>query len=115
MTTWHRHTGDVKDTVDVALYGIEEITGATVAGHVRKGATKAALVGTIVDAAAVGDTPCSIRVQLGATAGQPWLPTAAVGTWEAEWQLTFGDGTVLTWPDEEFGPDAIVVKAQRDP
>jgi len=124
MTTWNRKRGDVKDTIVVALQGVADITGATVVGHVKLGAVKKALTGTVLNAIATGphvqsdgtiiyDQPCSVTLQLGVTAAVDWLPIATIGTWRLTEQLTFPDGTVKTWPSE--GYDAIIVEDQDDP
>ena len=105
MTTWKRVQGDLKDTLTVTLDGVVDLASAvTVVAHVwRNGVAPITLT-----AAVTNPTTRLVTIQLGSTGG--WLATAAPTTWWLEVQVTFTDGTVLTWPAGT--PDMIIVRAQ---
>jgi len=102
MTTFYRTQGDVTDTIVNRLLGIDSlITATAVVGHVSfGGAAAATLTGAVSDAVA-----CEVTLQCGT-----WLLTATPGEWDLETQVTFGDGSVKTWPGK--GTDSIVVREQ---
>ena len=114
MTVFKRKQGDVRDSARVALFGILDITGANpIRGIVRLGSLPAVSLagGSIINAVAVLDArgrvilPCSVSIPLGPVDG--WLVNASPGEWAFEQELTFSDGTVLTWPSD--GYDTIEV------
>lgn len=108
MTTWNKVAGDIGDTITVTLGGIVTLDAVTaVEAHVwTKGVAPVVLDAAVLDAAA-----CTIEVELGGVAG--WLATAAYGRWSIEYELTFADGSKLTWP--QMGSDLIVVRPDYDP
>jgi hypothetical protein len=105
MTTWNRTAGDVKDTIVVTLDGVATLTGvSTVVPKVtRNGALIATLSAAVTD---VDDR--TVTIQLGDTGG--WLPTATPNVYELEYEVTYVNGAVLTWPSGR--KDRIVVWAQ---
>jgi hypothetical protein len=107
MTTWQRVAGDVGDTITVTLGGIANLDAVSAAeAHVwQDGGTATVLDAEVADAEA-----CTVTVHLGGTG--EWLPTATPGRYRLEHQLTFLDGSVLTWP--QMRPDEIVVRSQGD-
>lgn len=113
MTIWNRKRGDVNDSIIVELCGIANITGATPLGLARlNGVTVQLAGGVVVQAVAVGDdVKCSVRVPLGGAAG--WLSAAAIGEWKYETQVTFMDGSIVTWPGQ--GYDVINVSEDLGP
>lgn len=108
MTTWNKVAGDAGDTITVDLGGIANLDAvATVEAHVwKQGTAPAVLDADVLDAAA-----CTITVDLGDATG--WLATAGYGRWSLEYEVTFLDGSALTWP--QLGPDTIVVRSAGDP
>lgn len=104
-------SGDIGDHRIIALDGIANLNAVTaVAAHVYLGSNQpthvALLAAAVEDAAA-----CTIRVELGAADG--WLATAEPGTYRVEYQLTFANGDVLTWPAPPG--DRLSVRADADP
>lgn len=112
MTTWRKVQGDVKDTIIAVLSGVEDLATATGAeAHAwRKGVASTTLVATITN-----PTTRTVSVALGGVAG--WLSSAGPPAggdaldWDFEIQVTWADGTVLTWPAET--PDTIIVRAAQ--
>lgn len=102
-TVWRKVQGDVKDTIIPVLSGIEDLgTVDTVESYAwRLGTARSTLETTVLDADAR-----TLLVQLGGVSG--WLSTAEDGIWNVEYQLTFIDGTILTWPSAT--PDQIIVR-----
>jgi hypothetical protein len=107
---WKRVAGDVDDTIVPQLGGIVNLDAvASVEAHVWTSATRVNLSAAVTDSAAR-----TITVELGDETG--WLATQApvVATkWQVEYELTFLDGSVKTWP--EGSPDLIEVRPQGDP
>ncbi len=85
-----RVQGDVNDELTFVMGGVNDLTGAaSIEAHVWRSGFLAATL-----AAAVSDpVERLVVVQL-----SPWLATATPGEWYFEIEMTFGDGTVLTWP-----------------
>lgn len=107
MTTWGKVAGDVGDSITVTLGGIADLNAVSaVEAHVWKAGTAP----TVLEAEVADATACEILVHLG-EAGE-WLPTASHGRWSVEYELTFLDGSELTWP--QMRPDEIVVRSQGD-
>jgi hypothetical protein len=107
MSRWERVQGDVDDTITVTLGGIADLDDVTaVEAHVWTTSERETLSAAVADSAAR-----TILVQLGDANG--WLASATAATWLAEWQLTFADGSVKTWPAGK--PDEIKVRADGDP
>lgn len=99
MSTWTRVRGDVNDTVVVQLNGADNLNGVIDAkAYVRYGNRSDELAATVLDS-----TARTVTVDL-----SPWLETAAAGQWDIEYQLTFGDGRVRTWPESRT--DKIIVR-----
>lgn len=107
MTTWQKVAGDIGDSITVTLGGIANLSAVSaVQAHVWKnGSDPAVLEAEVTDADA-----CEILVHLG-DAGE-WLPMASHGRYSLEYELTFLDGSELTWP--QMRPDEIVVRDQGD-
>lgn len=105
MTMIRRVQGDVKDTVIVTCDGVVDLTAVTAAEcHVWKGTATA----TTLTAAVTNATLRQVTVQLGGASG--WLATAKPGEYFFETQLTYADGSILTWPSG--APDSIQVRRQ---
>lgn len=111
MTRWNKVAGDIGDYITVTLGGITNLdTVTTVEAHVWK-AGPPVVAPVVLTAAVVDAAACTIEVELGDDTG--WLAGAGFGRWNIEYELTFGDGSELTWPQME--PDMIVVRSQYDP
>lgn len=110
MTEHRKVQGDVNDVAVAYLYGVANFTGATVVGKVWTATTAAVpLTASVTIGVDESGNACGIcTVDLGGVAG--WLKTATPGYWFLEYEATFADGTVLTWP--EHSPDTVVVRAQ---
>jgi hypothetical protein len=110
MTTLpHAVAGDINDFRNVILAGIQDLdTVDELEAHIwQHNVDPVTLAATVADSA-----ERTIRVELGDATG--WLAVdATVGSWLIEYQLTFLDGTVLTWPQHR--PDVLPVRAQGDP
>lgn len=107
MTTWNKVAGDIGDTITVTLGGIASLDAVvSVEAHIWKPGTPP----EVLAAAVTDNDTCTIQVQLGDATG--WLVDAAQGRWNIEYELTFGDGSELTWP--QMRPDEIVVRSQYD-
>lgn len=109
MTQWNKVAGDIGDYITVTLGGIANLDPVvTVESHVwQRPADAATLTATVLDSDA-----CTIRVELGDDTG--WLATdATTGRYHLEHELTFGDGSKLTWP--QMGADLIIVRSDGDP
>lgn len=107
MTTWSKVAGDIGDSITVDLGGIANLDTVTaVEAHVWKNGTDP----VVLDADVLDAAACRIEVELGDETG--WLADAAQGRWSIEYELTFGDGSELTWP--QMKPDEIVVRSQHD-
>lgn len=104
MTAWRKVKGDVNDTITVILSGVENLAGATaVEAHVWHNDIDP----ETLPAAITNPTTRTVVVQLGGVTG--WLSDAAEHVWLVDVQVTFGDGTILTWPSGR--PDTIAVRA----
>lgn len=108
MTTWTKVAGDIGDKLTVDLGGIATLSAATVVeAHVwRSGTAPVVLTGTVTDAEA-----CTIEIDLGGVG--EWLPGTEPGRWSIEFEVTFLDGSKLTWP--QMGPDTVIVRSDHDP
>lgn len=103
MTAWNKVRGDVSDTIIVILYGVESLTGAqSVEAHVWHETTRFTLVAEVLNSA-----DRTVLVHLGGVSG--WLATAETKVWNHEVEITFTDGSILTWPSGK--PDTITVRA----
>lgn len=104
MTAFRKVQGDVNDSIIVVLDGVADLASATsVEAHVwRDDTAPTTLAASVVDPAAR-----TVKIQLGGVSG--WLATAEPEIWFIEEQVTFSDGTVLTWPAGQ--PDVLVVRA----
>ena len=101
--------GDIGDTRNVTLGGVQTLVGATAVAHVRYLADPT----VIADLAATitSTTDRTVTVNLGTSGG--WLPSRpASGDWDIEVEVTFGDGSVLTFPDGD--PDTLTVRDDLD-
>lgn len=108
MTVFRRVQGDIGDTIDPVIDGVQDLDDVTsVEAHVwRRGVDPEVLDAAVLDAA-----DRTLLVQLGDATG--WLSDAAPGVWSVEYQLDFGASPSLTWPAGI--KDFIVVSAQGDP
>lgn len=103
--------GDIGDQRIIVLAGIDNLNAvASVQAHVYTGSKQSTTHVATLDAAVVDATDCTIAVELGDANG--WLATATPGTYRIEYQLTFANGDVLTWPAE--AGDKLKVRAQGD-
>lgn len=105
---FRRVQGDVNDTLITQLTGVATFAGATVVAHVWQGSgTATNLTASVVNGTTSSGAVCGVcTVNL-----SPWLATATPSLgWQLEYQVTFGDGSVLTWPDG--APDTLEVRAQ---
>jgi len=101
--------GDLGDTRTVTLGGIADLTAAVSArGIVSYSADQT--VTAELDATIPDPDATDITVELGG-AGE-WLQTAAPGVWLLEVEVTFADGSVLSWP--QGSADTLVVRADLD-
>lgn len=100
MTTFKRRTGDKKDPIYSRLNDIASLDGnvSSIVATVRKDDLDIALAATVHDA-----LECIVKIDL-----DPWLATAAVGTWLLKVKVFFADGAEWTWP-REYPPDEIEV------
>lgn len=100
--------GDIDDVRRVRLDGVENLGAAvSVVAHVwRRGGASVELDAAVVDASAR-----IVAVELGDADG--WLALATPDEYQLEVQVTFGDGSVLTWPDDR--PMSLIVRAEGDP
>jgi hypothetical protein len=104
--------GDVNETRTVVIGGVQDLsTVSSVVAHlalVADTTTRTELTGSVTDetertvAISFGDETGWLAV--GPTPGDYWLTT----------QVTFADGTVLTWPDDPT-PDRLTVLPEYDP
>lgn len=99
-------TGDTVDVRTVQIGGLEDLFAVdTVDVHLGRtlgGGSAATVTGSVSDA-----DGRLIEFDLGS-----WLATVPTpGRWLIEYQLTFDDTTVQTWPPE---PDQIWVRAQLE-
>lgn len=104
MTAWRKVQGDVNDTIIVVLDGVQDLSAVTgIEAHVwRNDTTPISLTASVVNSDAR-----TIEVDLGGASG--WLLTAEPEIYFIEEQVTFSDGTVLTWPSG--APDLLIVRA----
>lgn len=101
---WRKVQGDVNDTITAVLNGVEDLVPATaVEAHVwRHDVAPETLAAAITD-----PVTRTVIVQLGGATG--WLFDAAETVWYLDVQVTFADGTILTWPAGV--PATIAVRA----
>jgi hypothetical protein len=109
--------GDIGETRTV---GLRETIGTTVTAvnlsaatqvlcRLRRGRQTATLPCTILDAATG-----LVEVDCGTDEEYDWLPSRPdTGEWLVEFEVTYIDGTVLTWPND--GYDIIEVFSDLDP
>lgn len=102
--------GDVRDVRTIRLDDkvgdtttpFDLTNASSVRALVRLKGTKAVLAGAVTDA--VGGI---VEIQLG-IAPTDWLPARPkAGDWQFEVEVTFNDGTILTWP--AYGYDTLEV------
>lgn len=102
MTLYRAVEGDNKTPLPATLDGVDDLTGATIVAHLKPINT--------------GGAPHSLDVNIiDGTAGTVKLEvdtadTVAAGLYQLEWQATFPDTTVLTWPTK--GVDYLLVRSQ---
>lgn len=107
MTTFNRVQGDTGDTITAFLYGVATFAGATVAAHVwQTGVTPTTLTAAVTDGTDSNGQTCGVCVVHLAS----WITTATPGGWLLEYQVTFTDTTIATWPAET--PDVLRVRIQ---
>lgn len=107
-TSFERVQGDVNDTLVVQLEGVGDYTAATATAAVwTAGNAPTALNASVTNATTSEGVACGrCVVALGGAGG--WLSTA-IGSYLLEYQVTFSDGSKLTWP--EHSPDELIVRA----
>lgn len=108
---WGVVEGDIGDYIVAKLSGVTDLTSVTIVkGFVSAdGFTTTELSGSVVDAVAR-----HVRINMGNASG--WLATLDIGDieeveFELQIELTFADGTELTWPYK--GKGKIVVTKQK--
>lgn len=101
-------SGDVGDYRIIGLYDgsncdpTDLTTVTQVQAFVKRHSQTATLAGSVEDA-----SEGLIRIELGQTSGD-WLPDGPTkGEWKIEYELTFNDGRVITWPGDDY--DSIEV------
>jgi hypothetical protein len=104
--------GDKGETRVLTMGGVSNLDAATSARCLlAKGSTVAELDCTIDDAESTA------TIDLG-SAVDDWLPDGPeVGTWEGQIEVTFADGSILTWPTQtgSSGRFQLVVYRQFEP
>lgn len=105
------HQGDRGDTRVVTLGGIATLTSASsVRALITRDDTIVVLAAAVTDAAA-----CEVTIQLG-SADDDWLPSRPeVGAWRVQVEVTFADGSVLTWPTARTGSIPLQVLPEINP
>jgi len=101
--------GDIGDTRSVTLAGIADLTAAVSARGI---VTYSSDLTVTAELTATIDDPAGtdVTVELGGAGG--WLASAAPGVWLLEAEITFADGSVLSWP--QAGADTLIVRADLD-
>lgn len=96
-------SGDVGDYRIIGLYDGSDCdptdlsTVTQVQAFVKKLSQTATLEGSVEDA-----PNGQIRIELGELPDD-WLPSGPTkGTWKIEYELTFSDGRVITWPGTDY-------------
>lgn len=103
--------GDVGDFRTITLAGVDNLNSvSSVVAHIYTGSKTSTTHVADLDASVADATECTIIVELGDANG--WLATATPGTYRIEYQVTFANGDVLTWPAE--AGDKLKVRAQGD-
>lgn len=102
MTTWHRVTGDLDDTIPVYLDGIADLDNAT---GVNARVWTSGADSTILTAEVTDSDARLVTVALGSDDG--WLAHAQPGKWKMRTRVTFADGSRRSWPAQ--GTDLIIV------
>lgn len=95
--------GETNGKRTLQLNGVADFTGATIVCHLwQKTGTVVDLAATVANGVDGYGVACGVAtISLGS-----WINTAT-GSWRMRQQVTFNDGTVLSWP--EFGWDELVV------
>lgn len=99
---------DTSPTMQATLYNPDEtavnLTGATVRFHMKTQDRNTIIV----------DQPAIIALAAGGVVAYEWQvgDTANNGSYFAEWEVTYADGKIETFPNDE--DDDIVVKIGRD-
>ena len=108
MARFQRVQGDINDTLVIQLDGVADFQLATATANVwLPGFEPAPLTCTLANGVD-GSTPVGLcTVHLGGPG--EWLTTAEPGDYLIEVEVTFDDGSVLTWP--EGPPDHLRVRA----
>ena len=102
MTSFNVVQGDINDTIVVILSGVQDLTTVTnVVGVLVNRISRVTVPATVTSAVAR-----TVTIALGGGSG--WLATATDGAWQLETQVTWGDGTKLTWPAQ--GTDVVNVR-----
>jgi hypothetical protein len=107
MTVYYVKQGDTAPVATATLLDPSgdavSLSGATVRFHMKDATT------VIVDAAA---TPDADQVTNKGKVTYQWLTanTTTAGTFRAEWQVTFADATIQTFPN--YGYDTVQIESQ---
>lgn len=101
MTIYRVVAGDNNTPLPATLNGVTNLTGATIRAHLTPVGTGAThdLGVSLVDAAA-----SKVQLSIAST------DAVTAGVYFLEWQATFPDTTVLTWPTR--GTDVLLVRPQ---
>jgi hypothetical protein len=109
VTIFKRVQGDINDTAVTYLYGVATFSGTAEAHVWQPNVTAITLAAVVVNGVDPYGVACGVcTVSLGSSSG--WLKTATPGNWHLEYQVTFADSSVLTWPAD--APDQISVRPQ---
>lgn len=99
-------SGDIGEERSTNLSGVanlDDVTGVDV--HLRKGTTVVTIAATVTDSA-TGE----ITFPLG-TVATDWLPAGPeVGLWEIEYEVSFSDGRVLSWPGDDYDEIRVIAE-----
>lgn len=104
------HAGDVNDRRIVILNGVDSLLSfSSGIANIQRNGVSADLVVSVVD-----PVKRIVQINLG-VAPTDWLPSRpALGTWIGQLEITFGDGTILTWPSRAGGPGIFEITVLRE-
>lgn len=103
------HQGDRGDLRVVQLSGATLTAATSARCLLRKGTT------TVVLDVDLDNEAGTATIHLG-DGDDDWLPTRpAVGAWSGQIEVTYADGSILTWPNEPRGSFALTVLDEIEP
>lgn len=101
MTVYRAVAGDNLTPLPATLDGVSNLTGATVVAHLQPVGTGSSHT---LDVTVLSATDRTVTLDLVASAN------VAPGPYRLEWQATYPDTTVLSWPTT--GTDWLIVRPQ---